>query len=404
MLVPELSTWLNSSSAPKFSFTKTYDEAKDDPWIIFHTSGTTGLPKPIIYTQRMMTAFDVWHTLPGSKEKSTLGLFLKKRVYGVTPLSHVSGMIAAVQGSLFLDSTLVIGPATNIPTPDLVSDILQHSNAVALVSIPSVLKEMVRRPEHLEVLGSLDFIQYIGAPLDTETGNLLSNLVTLCPAYGSTETGPYFLDLPNDKKDWKYLNFLTEEQGITFINMPEYPEGVYEITFSNWLKHPWVHWQGIFEVFPNLDCYDTKDFFKPHPTIHGLWEYVGRFDDLVILAGGAYILAPFVEEKIMKHPNVNFALVGGNGRKYPFAIIEPTAAVYEGMKTKGENFAMEAVWPAVLEANQALSENTRIRWENMLIAPETRPLLRNAKGTLLRGDSLRESKEKVDCLYFYDSL
>ena len=40
--VPELSELFSNKDAPSFPFTKTWDEAADNPWLIFHTSGTTG--------------------------------------------------------------------------------------------------------------------------------------------------------------------------------------------------------------------------------------------------------------------------------------------------------------------------------------------------------------------------
>lgn len=40
--IPELDEWLSKENAPMFPYTKTWEEAKLDPWIIFHTSGTTG--------------------------------------------------------------------------------------------------------------------------------------------------------------------------------------------------------------------------------------------------------------------------------------------------------------------------------------------------------------------------
>jgi acyl-coenzyme A synthetase/AMP-(fatty) acid ligase len=41
--VPEQNEWLfNKETAPIFPYNKTWEEAYTDPWLIFHTSGTTG--------------------------------------------------------------------------------------------------------------------------------------------------------------------------------------------------------------------------------------------------------------------------------------------------------------------------------------------------------------------------
>lgn len=42
LAVPELTEWLKDEEARPFLYTKTWAEAKADPWLIFHTSGTTG--------------------------------------------------------------------------------------------------------------------------------------------------------------------------------------------------------------------------------------------------------------------------------------------------------------------------------------------------------------------------
>lgn len=40
--VPELSEWLFAGEARTYPYGKTWEEACSDPWLIFHTSGTTG--------------------------------------------------------------------------------------------------------------------------------------------------------------------------------------------------------------------------------------------------------------------------------------------------------------------------------------------------------------------------
>lgn len=42
VLVPEVHEWVNEDEAQPYGYMKGWDEAKLDPWIVFHTSGTTG--------------------------------------------------------------------------------------------------------------------------------------------------------------------------------------------------------------------------------------------------------------------------------------------------------------------------------------------------------------------------
>lgn len=41
--IPELIEWMKADEAPLFPYNKSWDEGKSDPWLIFHTSGTTGV-------------------------------------------------------------------------------------------------------------------------------------------------------------------------------------------------------------------------------------------------------------------------------------------------------------------------------------------------------------------------
>lgn len=41
--VPDIEVFENEAEAPIYAYSKTWEEGKDDPWLVFHTSGTTGL-------------------------------------------------------------------------------------------------------------------------------------------------------------------------------------------------------------------------------------------------------------------------------------------------------------------------------------------------------------------------
>lgn len=45
--VPEVHDWVNEEEAEPYVYNKGWDEAKLDPWIIFHTSGTTGTKRTL---------------------------------------------------------------------------------------------------------------------------------------------------------------------------------------------------------------------------------------------------------------------------------------------------------------------------------------------------------------------
>lgn len=54
---------LFSKTYPVFPYTKTFEEARNDPLVVLHTSGTTGLPKPITWTHDWAASYLTWSTL-----------------------------------------------------------------------------------------------------------------------------------------------------------------------------------------------------------------------------------------------------------------------------------------------------------------------------------------------------
>lgn len=55
LAVPELGTFFTDEPAEKTLYSKVWEEAKDDPWLCFHTSGTTGMRRLIEFLSRTLT-------------------------------------------------------------------------------------------------------------------------------------------------------------------------------------------------------------------------------------------------------------------------------------------------------------------------------------------------------------
>lgn len=392
VMVPDLDTWLNALPITTYPYSKSWQEGQDDPWLIFHTSGTTGLPKLVTYTNRMMTSFRVAQGLPEPKLATQLGWHINHRCYAVAPLSHFSGLCAALQTPVFLKGTVVIGSRAKPPTPAVIADTLRYSKAHGLVALPFMLQSMVKQPECLNTLKALEYVQWVGAALDSNTGSALSKWVKLCPAMGTTECGPYFLNTVRDAQDWTHYSFQFG-QGIHFV---ERADNLYELVFK---KAPNAVWQQVFLVFPELEVYETKDLFQKHPSKEGLWAYVGRSDDVVVLSNSANINATIVEARLMGHSNVQLALVGGSGREYPFAIIELTSAASKELDKNGPEEALNAIISVIDEANRGLSPYTRLRKEFILVTGSKRGLVKSPKGSVMRGPSIKAFEKDIEALF-----
>lgn len=54
---------LLSERFPHFQYNKTFHQARMEPLVVLHTSGTTGLPKPIIWTHGFAASVQDWISL-----------------------------------------------------------------------------------------------------------------------------------------------------------------------------------------------------------------------------------------------------------------------------------------------------------------------------------------------------
>lgn len=59
-----VSAWFPEEHIKPFPYHKTFEEAEWDPLLVLHTSGSTGLPKPIVARQGMLAIGDSYHNLP----------------------------------------------------------------------------------------------------------------------------------------------------------------------------------------------------------------------------------------------------------------------------------------------------------------------------------------------------
>jgi acyl-coenzyme A synthetase/AMP-(fatty) acid ligase len=288
-----------------------------------------------------------------------------------------------------------MGPATKPPTPAVVAETLRYCKADGLVALPFLLDAMTQDPSHLEILGKLEYIQYVGAALSTQTGTTLSNLfsIKICPAMGTTECGPYFLNTPSDTDDVWACYSPQAGQGIHFV---ERGDDLYELVFK---KSNAAVWQQVFILYPQLNEYATGDLFSKHATKDGCWKYIGRSDDVVVLTNGANVHAAVIEGKLMAHPDVEMVLVGGMGRDCVFAVIELTDNGSSDLKREGRESVLDGIWRVVEEVNRGLAECKRLKKEFVILTGGDRELVRSPKGGVARGRTFEKFSGDIEALF-----
>ncbi len=145
---------------------------------------------------------------------------------------------------------------------------------------------------------------------------------------------------PPGDRYWNYLRLLAPAR--PFVLMDEVAPGLYECVALDGLKS-----KSTVNSDDPPGSFRTRDLFAPHATEPGLWKYVCRLDDRFTLINGEKVLPISIEGRIRQEMCVKEAVVFGEGKSYPGALI---FRADEAAHMSDKEF-LEAVWPAVEAAN-----------------------------------------------------
>ena len=92
--LPKIDELLNADFVEPFPYTKSFDEATREPFCLLHTSGSTGLPKPISWSHGLIGTMEAVRLLPPSDGDDGLVPWTSQwnegdRIYSSFPMSHV---------------------------------------------------------------------------------------------------------------------------------------------------------------------------------------------------------------------------------------------------------------------------------------------------------------------------
>lgn len=385
MTVPALEELLMTEEGPVYPYTKTYSQAKHEPFVVMHTSGSTGRPKPVSLNHGTIAHPDLFLSAPVLGGKAlNVARFSGKRVLLGLPQFH-SAAVCFLAFSIYSNTIPVLLPSP--VTAELVNEAHTHAGIDASFLAPSTLADIVRNPEYFENLRRLQYLTFGGSPLPQEIGNNVKDLVHLFVSFGTTECGFYALE-ETEPDDWQYASF----SPIMGCELRTFSEGLYELFFVR-SDDPQKS-QGVFSTFPLLEEYSAKDLYSKHPTKEGLWLYEGRRDDVLIFSDTHKFYPQETERILNAHPAVNSALVCGHGRFKAALLIEANSPP----DTKQERSALlEEIWPSIVLANKkTTSSYGQISEDLILFTSMTRPMLRAAKGSVLRNKTAELYSSNLD--------
>ncbi|PYI09236.1 NRPS-like enzyme [Aspergillus sclerotiicarbonarius CBS 121057] len=389
--VPSIAELLDAE-VQHYPYTKSYSEAEDDVAIIIHSSGTTGMPKPVPLTHGFLATLDYGAYIPRPQSRQcTLfnDLLPDTLVLSTTPFFHLMGLLAFTE-SLFHHTPFVVLPDKPLSV-DLISSAIVTTNPTGALLPPSILEDISHVPSARAALSNLKYVYFAGAPLSPEVGDDLSQLTKIITVLGSSEMGLISSFVPEGKGVWGYF----EWNPAYGVDMQHVNDGLYELVIPRRADSRQVH--GIFHTFPERTEYRSNDLFLQHPQRPELWKYHGRLDDVIVLSNGEK-LNPVTLEKIVEgHPRVQRALLIGQARFDTALLVEPNWEA-EGENVDEKTF-VESIWDTVERANEAVPKYGRIAKSKIRLADPKKPFKVTPKGTTQRHAVNKEYKEEIDAIY-----
>ncbi|KAK1981320.1 ochratoxin A non-ribosomal peptide synthetase [Colletotrichum cereale] len=402
VLVPTLDGLFDDSDDDEpprpYPYDRTFAEGIDDPVAVGHTSGTTGLPKPVTWNQRSFAVFSLWASVPDLDGRPSYEKLLRqsRRCYQTMPIYHPFGLVSAIVEPLHRGKTLVLGPNSLGPmAPSTLEKMLEHADFDSLAGVPVYLEMIARSPRMLALVESkLTLIGFSGGALSPVTGNALSARVRLLSLYGSTEAGIACGHLA-DRDEWDWFCFNDEVSGLRWE-----PYAVQGVDGVHELSHVRTPRSEAFQhVFWHTDCGDefrTNDLFVKHPSKAHHWRFYARKDDMIVTKFGWNVNPVLVERTLAQHPAVKHVVVGGTGRRNLCAVVD---LVDRSAAATAPDEVFQNIWSLVEKSNTIMDKTGQLARERIVFSQEGRPFPLAGKGNVQRAAVLKLYEREIEDVY-----
>lgn len=388
-ILPHLDFFLGDEPVQRYPYTKTWEEARKDPYIVMHSSGTTGTPRVLILKQGTVAAHDAFQRFTQYGENPWYGHnWIGKRVLTSFPWVHAGGVLL-LSCAIYNAFTTVI--ANEWPLSGAIADHLHVNGDIqAAWYSPSVLQEVARNTTYLKNIANLDNVSYASGILPEAMGNAIGAHTRLFGTYASTETGILPGEMPS-AEDWGYFRY-NKRLGHSFRH---FAGDMYELVHTR--DKAIEMFQGVFYTFLNADTYSMRDLYIPHPTREGWWRSAGRVDDVVIFADAKKLNPIPYEAVIEQHPAVATALICGTGRTRPAVLLQPKQWPEND---EVEKRLLEDVWSSLTRANEAGPVYGRLINELVVLTKKDKPMARaGGKDTVQRKRSFELYEREIELAY-----
>ncbi|KAL8753025.1 MAG: hypothetical protein Q9199_005339 [Rusavskia elegans] len=392
--IPALDWFLKpaENEVKPYPYSKTFEQAKSEPFVTLHTSGSTGPPKLVVSSHGSFATLDAFLAIPslGGRPVNANSL-IGKRMFSPFPLFHSAALGIILACNIYAGMTIILPPPVPLTT-GLCDLIHTHASLDGTCLPPSVLVDITHNPDYMDRLHKLDFVCYGGGPLPKGVGDrIAASGKPPLNYFASTETNLLPTEV-HDAEDWEYVKY-SPFLGHEFR---EVGDGLAELVI---VRDPSLSlFQAVFSSFPHLQEYAMKDIYEPHPTKSDLWRFTGRSDDIIVFSNGEKCNPLVMEGIIMDHPAVKSALVTGQGRFQTALLVEPAAT-----STASAGSLIDEIWPTVQKANRQCATQGKIAKDFILVTHPEKPMLRASKGTVQRKSTLQLYETELETLYVADA-
>jgi len=389
--MPALDDFLNlDENVALYPFDKTFAEARLDPLVIMHTSGSTGFPKPVFVKHGTWAAMDAYQMIPPSDEGPLHSEYLRgKRVLLNLPMFH-GACECFIHGMGVYGGAIPLLPPPGPRTAETMDIAHRYGDVFGSIAPPSTLKDFFETPQLFDgITDRVNFLGFAGGSLSKEIGDKISKTIKVIGFFGSTETA-YLPCRISDIDDWIYYNY-SRYLGHAFRPRKD---GRHEMVI---LRNKNLDlYQSIFSTFPQLNEYSTADLYEQHSSKPGYWAHRGRADDIIAFSSGEKTNPISFEETMAANPAVSAAFVGGNNEFQASLLVEPKFyPISDDEKVK----FVDELWPTVETANRDCPAHARVLRNSIMLTKPDKPFPRAGKETIQRASIPQLYAEEFEELY-----
>lgn len=317
-----------ASKEPRFQ-RQNIDRQAEKEWTlaILHSSGSTGLPKPLYLPHRRLMM-----KIPTPKGQTEFNTF---------PFFHGYGNWVVVHGMMDRKTVIMCNP--NLPlTADYVIKVLNHVRPEVLHVVPYTMELLAQTEDGVDAMKHCKRVVFSGSGAPEILGNdLITKGVNVETFWGATEIGALGNSFNRAKEDnsWDYIRI--PPAVAKYIWMKPMGDATYECIYLHGLESL---------IVSNSDdppkSFHSKDLFLKHPKLDA-WKHIGRVDDRITLLNGEKVLPIPMEGRIRQDPLIKECCIFGTGKSTPGIFVFKN----DDARDMSDEQFIDAIWPTVQSAN-----------------------------------------------------